>query len=375
MNKKIIYLVSEDWYFCSHRQDIAKAAKQHGYQITVITRVRNHGEIIRNTGINLVNVEFQRSARHPLKDIKLLFSLIRLYRQIKPDLVHHVALKPILIGSVAAIIAGVPVVINALTGLGYIFTSDHLKARILRVALKLILLFLLSRNNMWTIFQNEDDRDFLCLQGLVSRDKAELIRGSGVDIRKFGLGSELPGAIVIMLASRMLRDKGVTEFVEAARICREHATKARFILVGDIDLENHASIQLAELKRWQVEGVIEWWGQCNDMPGIFQQVHIVCLPSYREGLPKVLLEAAASGKPIVATDVPGCREIVINEENGLLVPVKNAERLARAITRLAENKQLRIKMGKYGRKLVESEFSVDIINSRTLALYERALSS
>jgi len=375
VNKKIIYLVSEDWYFCSHRQDIAKAAKQHGYQITVITRVRNHGEIIRNTGINLVNVEFQRSARHPLKDIKLLFSLIRLYRQIKPDLVHHVALKPILIGSVAAIIAGVPVVINALTGLGYIFTSDHLKARILRVALKLILLFLLSRNNMWTIFQNEDDRDFLCLQGLVSRDKAELIRGSGVDIRKFGLGSELPGAIVIMLASRMLRDKGVTEFVEAARICREHATKARFILVGDIDLENHASIQLAELKRWQVEGVIEWWGQCNDMPGIFQQVHIVCLPSYREGLPKVLLEAAASGKPIVATDVPGCREIVINEENGLLVSVKNTESLARAITRLAENKQLRIKMGKYGRKLVESEFSVDIINSRTLALYERALSS
>ncbi|MCH7696254.1 MAG: glycosyltransferase family 4 protein [Proteobacteria bacterium] len=374
-SKKIVYLISEDWYFYSHRFDLAKASIKQGYQVTLITRVGQYGDIITKAGINLIDVNFRRAVGNPLADLIVLFRVSGIYRKIKPDIVHHVSLKPILIGSIACLFNSVPIVINAVTGLGNLFLSGNKSTAMLRMLVKPVLLSLLNRRNSWVILQNQDDRKDLIAQGMRT-ECSELIKGSGVNLERFSYSVESNAIPVIMLAARMLRYKGIGEFVEAARLCVKGGLKARFVLVGDVDSENPMSLTREDLEQWHNEGIVEWWGHHNDMPDVMRKASIVCLPTYyREGLPKTLLEAAASGRPVIATDVPGCREIVINEENGLLVPVKNAERLARAITRLAENKQLRIKMGEFGRKLVESEFSVDIINRRTLALYERALSS
>lgn len=373
--KKIVYLVSEDWYFYSHRFDLAKASIRQGYEVTLITRVGEYGDIITKAGINLIDVNFRRAAGDPLADLIVLFRVSGIYRKIKPDIVHHVALKPILIGAIACLFNAVPVVINAVTGLGYLFSSGNKFTAMLRMLVKPVLLSLLNRRNSWVILQNQDDRKDLITQGLRA-ERSELIRGAGVDLERFSYSLESNAMPVIILAARMLRYKGVGEFVEAARLCVRDGLKARFVLVGGVDPDNPMSLTEEDLERWHNEGTVEWWGHHNDMPEVMRKASIVCLPTYyREGLPKTLLEAAATGRPVIATDVPGCREIVKNEENGLLVPVKNANRLAGAITRLAENKQLRIKMGEFGRKLVEAEFSIDIINRRTLTLYQRALSN
>lgn len=343
-----------------------------GYDVTVVTKVSRHGEAIRSAGIDLVNVDFQRSARHPLKDLILCVNLIKLYRTIKPDLVHHVSLKPVLSGSIAAAMTKVPIVINALTGLGYLFSSNEKKAIIIRSLIKPFLSLFLNRRNSWTIFQNSNDQELLSSQG-IKTGHAVLIRGSGVDVRQFTPAAEPEGDIMVILAARMLKDKGVYEFVKAAQICQGQGLKATFVLVGDVDRENPMSVSPAQLKEWQTGGVVEWWGHREDMADVLRQAHIICLPSYREGLPKILLEAAAAGRPIIAGDVPGCTEIVIDGVNGLLVPVRNAEKLAAALKRLIESRELRETMGKRGRALVEKEFSVEMVNARILALYRDAI--
>lgn len=372
-SKKIVYLISEDWYFYSHRFDLAKASIKQGYQVTLITRVGQYGDIITKAGINLIDVNFRRAAMNPLADLIVLFRVSGIYRRIKPDIVHHVSLKPILIGSIACLFNSVPVVINAVTGLGNLFFSGKKSTAMLRMLVQPVLLSLLNRRNSWVILQNRDDQKDLTAQGMWT-ERSELIKGSGVDLEKFSYTVESNVIPVIILAARMLRYKGISEFVEAARLCDKSGLKARFVLVGDVDSENPLSLTRQDLEQWHNEGIVEWWGHHNDMPEVMRKASIICLPNYyREGLPKTLLEAAASGRPVIATDVPGCREIVINGKNGLLVPVKNADSLAQAITRLAKDKQLRVMMGEYGRKIVESEFSADIINSQILELYERAL--
>jgi glycosyltransferase involved in cell wall biosynthesis len=372
---KIVYLVSEDWYFYSHRFDLAKASIKQGYEVTLITRVGRHAGVIREAGINLIDVNFRRAAGNPFDDLLLLFSVSRIYRKIKPDIVHHVALKAILIGSLASLINLVPVVINAVTGLGNLFLQRDKGIAMLRMLVKPVLISLLNRRNSWIILQNKDDQKDLIEHGMRA-ERSILIKGAGVDLKNFNYSIEGDQIPLVILAARMLRYKGINDFVEAASLCLKAGLEARFVLVGDVDLENPSSLRSQELEKWHEEGLVEWWGHRDDMPAIMEKASIVCLPNYhREGLPKTLLEAAASGRSIIATDVPGCREIVINEENGLLVPAKNAKSLAQAITRLVEDKPLRLRMGENGRKLVESEFSVDIIISQTLALYEQALNT
>ncbi|MDH4099967.1 MAG: glycosyltransferase family 4 protein [Nitrospirota bacterium] len=368
---KILYLVTEDWFFCSHRLPLARAAKLSGYDVVVATRVACHGEQIKKEGFRLVPISLRRSGKNPWSELLSLVELISIYRAERPTTVHHVALKPILYGSIAAIVSQVPSVVNALTGLGYIFTSESRLACWLRPFILVAFRLLLNRKGSRLIVQNRDDLQLLVEARVVSEDRITLIRGSGVDTLAFTLRSEPSGDLVVILASRMLWDKGVGEFVEVAGMLRRRGVAARFVLVGDVDPDNPASIPFSQLNAWQVAGDIEWWGHRSDMAAVFEAAHVVCLPSYREGLPKVLLEAAACGCPIVATDVPGCREIVKNGYNGFLVPVKNTIKLAEALEILVKNPKIRLTMGRHGREMVEAEFSNDHVVTQTLALYRK----
>jgi glycosyltransferase involved in cell wall biosynthesis len=375
MNKKpkLLYFVTEDWVFCSHRLPLAVAAQQAGYEVIVVTRVNRHAEQIRSHGLTLIPIELSRRSRNPLKELGVIWTLLRIYREQQPDIVHHVAIKPVLYGTMAARLAGVPAVVNALTGLGFLFVSKQLQARVLRSLVEAAFRVLLNRAHSRVIFQNPDDMGLLIGRGVLAQDQAVLIRGSGVDTHLFADSPEPHGDLLVILASRMLWDKGVGEFVEAARLLKSQGIVARFVLVGDGDAENPASISPVQLARWDEEGVIEWWGQHEDMPQVLAQAHVVCLPSYREGLPKVLIEAAACGRAIVTTDVPGCREIVHEGKNGLLVPAKDAHSLAVALRRLLNDPEMRKNMGKCGRAMVEAELSIDHVIGQTLTLYKELL--
>lgn len=370
MAHKLLFLVTEDWYFCSHRLPPARAAKAAGYEVVVATRVNRHGGAIIAEGFRLVPIGLRRRSRNPLRELAAIAEIVGIYLRERPDVVHHVALKPVLYGSIAARIARVPSVVNALAGLGFVFSSKTLMARLLRAFVVRVFRVLLNSGRGVLIVQNPDDMAMHVTGGMVAPERVRLIRSSGVDIERFAPTPEPVGTPVVMLPSRMLWGKGVGEFVESAQLLRARGVVARFVLVGDSDLENPAAIPVAQLESWRDSGVVEWWGRREDMPQVLAQASIVCLPSaYGEGVPKVLLEAAACGRALVATDAPGCREIVRHGENGLLVPLRDAMGLAQAIEKLLGDPGMRAAMGKRGRRLVEAEFSEGKVAEQTLAVY------
>ena len=284
MNGKIVYLVSEDWYFYSHRFKLAEAAKNEGYNVVVITTVKEYGAIISNAGFKLIPVKFERSFKNPFKDLILLFNLINIYLEEKPVLVHHVSLKPVLLGSMAAYIARIPVIINAVTGLGYLFSSDEGKIKYLSKIVKPALNILFRRKNAWTVFQNASDMEYFFEKNSTHVERVILIKGSGVDLSMFSNSTEPSEVPVVMLASRMLEDKGIVEFVEAAALLKGQGVNARFVLVGDIDKGNPMSLEHDVLKKWQEKGLVEWWGFHKNMAKTLGEASIVCLPSYHEDI-------------------------------------------------------------------------------------------
>jgi glycosyltransferase involved in cell wall biosynthesis len=369
----LLFLVTEDWTFWLHRLSTARAARDAGWDVVVATRVAAHGDRIRREGFRLIPIGMRRRSLAPWRELATVLELIRLYRRERPDLVHHVAMKPVIYGSLAAGLAGVPAVVNALTGMGYVFTSGALKARLLRPLIRLAFHWLLDRSNSRLIVQNSDDAATLA-GTMVAKERIALIRGSGVDLEEFTPSDEPEGTPIAVMVSRMLWDKGVRELVEAARLLQQRAVRLRLALVGWSDPENPTAISERRLQAWDTEGAIAWWGERSDIAEIWANSHIAVLPSYREGLPKSLLEAAACGRPMVATDVPGCREIVQDGVTGLSVPPRDAESLASALERLAGDAALRRRMGAAARDLVERELSDEVIVAQTLALY-RSLAS
>lgn len=371
---KVLYFVTEDWYFCSHRLPLAIAAKEAGFDVSVLTRVNNHGEVIKNAGLRLIPICLARRGQNLVSEANFVRQLISIYRAEQPDIVHHVATKPVLYGSFAARFVGCRNVVNAIAGMGFVFTSNQLKARILRPIISWAYRLLLNRPGYRLILQNPDDVKRFSNSRLIDYKKIELIRGAGVDTKQFAQTTELSTKPTVVLASRMLWDKGVGEFVKAAKILMDEGVSARFVLVGDGDPDNPSVVPEWQLRKWHDAGVIEWWGRREDISEIFAQAHIICLPSYYgEGLPKVLLEAASCGRPIVTTDVPGCREIVRQNVNGLLVSPKNPAALAAALKNLIQDPEKRKRMGVAGRGIVEREFSQEIVIEQTLALYREFL--
>lgn len=371
---RLLFVVTEDWYFVSHRLSLALAVRNAGFDVGIATRVGRCAEQIKSGGIDVFPLRFmRRSSRRPWIEFRAVHELTALYQQWRPTIAHHVAAKPVIYGGRAAQRANVPAVVNALAGLGFVFTSTSLEARVLRPLVVHAYRKSLRHPNSRLIVQNEADESVAVDRNLTSRLAITRIPGSGVDVAAFTPRDESPGTPIILLAARMLVDKGIHEFVQAASIAKSRGVIARFILVGDTDGENPTAISTAQIKRWHAEGHVEWWGHRADMPTVLNMAHVVCLPSYREGLPKVLLEAAACGRPLIASDVPGCREIAIHNETALLVPPRDAAALADAMQTLAADPQLRRRLGHRARELVCSRFTVEHVNRQTINVYRELL--
>ncbi len=310
-----------------------------------------------------------RTSMRPWTEARSLWAIWRLFRRVRPGLVHAVTLKSVLYGGIAARLAGVPAYVAAISGLGYVFIpGSGLRGVLRRLALVLYRLAL-GHPNSRVIFQNTADRDVLEQAGAVRPAQAVLLRGSGVDLDRFAPAPWPEGPVTVAMASRLLHDKGVREFVEAARMSAARGEGLRWRLAGSLDPENPASVTAGELDAWRAEGAIEYVGECADVAGFYAQAHIVTLPSYREGLPKSLIEAAACGRPVVTTDVPGCRDAIEPGISGVLVPPRDARALADAVAALAGDEALRVRMGAAGRALAERDFGLDRIVRAHLAVY------
>jgi len=366
----LLYVVTEDWYFWSHRIELACAARQAGYRVLVATRCGAHRARIEARGLECIDLSFERSLRHPLRDLRLLFALDALIARERPALVHLVALKPILLATLALWRRPRTRFVHALTGMGYLFTSSDGYARRLQRAVKPLLRAILMRANSHAIVQNDADLALLVELGVPSA-QASLIRGAGVDLAHYAAQAPAVGPSVVLLPARMLRDKGIAEFLAAAPRVRERHPGVRCVLVGGIDPDNPAAYTAPELEAAARAAGVEWWGAREDMAAVYAQATLVCLPSYREGLPKVLLEAAASARALVATDVPGCRDVCRPDLSGLLVPARDAAALAAAISTLLADVALRERFAQGARALVEHEFGADAVHAATLALYAR----
>ena len=365
---KILMFANTDWYLYNFRLAQARALCERGDEVVLLSPPGSYGPRLCALGLRWIPFPFARRSLNPFSAIRTVARLLNLYRLEKPDLVHHFTVKCVLYGSLASQLLGIRSVVNSVTGLGYIFMEGGGARRWLRGFIKAAYRFLLHRT--WVIFQNPDDRAAFLQDNLVVPERAALIRGSGVDTHHFFPQPEPEGLPLVILPARMLWDKGVGEFVAAARSLRAGGLQARFALVGDSDDQNPASVPVSQLKEWEKEAMIEWWGWRDNMAEVYAQSAIVCLPSYREGLPKTLIEAAACGRSIVTSDVPGCREVVRQGENGLLVPVRDADALAQALSDLLKDPGLRHAMGTRSRAIAEKEFSMELVVSQTFALYQ-----
>jgi glycosyltransferase involved in cell wall biosynthesis len=368
---KLLFLVAEDWYFCSHRLPLALAAREAGYEVIVVTRVNQHAEVIRAAGLALIPLKrMRRAGVRPLQELTSIGELWGIYRRERPDLVHHVGLKPVVYGSLVALIVGVRGVVNALAGLGFVFSSGRLLARLLRPVIKFVFSCLLNRKNARVIVQNERDRDVLTNQVGINSSNVCLIRGAGVDLRLYGAQPPSVQPPLIVLIARMLWDKGVGDFVEAANRIYDAGVLARFALIGIPDPENPTSVPESQLRAWHDGGKVEWWGYRSDIPEVLNMASIACLPTfYGEGVPKALIEAMASSRAIVTTDIPGCRELAAGGRSGILVPPRDVPALSAALESLILDPDRCRQMGTAGRLMVEQCLSIQQVLKETLTLY------
>jgi glycosyltransferase involved in cell wall biosynthesis len=374
---KIMFFLTEDWCFLSHRLGLARACRDLGWDVVVATRVQTHGEKIRNEGFRLLPLRLRRRARAPWAELLATFELIKILLRERPDILHQVGLRPVIYGSLAAMLAPPTVVVNALAGMGYIFTSGRIPVRVARILIQIMLRYCLRPRNHRLIVQNDDDAYSLVGSGLISSDRLTVIRGSGVDPDEFIPTAEPELAagepVIAVVVSRMLKDKGVREVVFAARALKLRKTPVHIHLVGAPDPDNPSSIPEKTLRQWDREGCIEWIGHKDNIPEIWSGAHIAVLPSYREGLPRALLEAGACGRPIVTTDVPGCNDVVEDGVTGFTVPPQDWVGLADAIEKLALSATLRVKMGVKMRDKVVAQFSEAFVVRQTINLYLAAL--
>jgi len=370
---RLIYFTTVDWYFVQHYLPLALAARDAGYDVAVMTTPLEHDEQIRSAGLRLIPIQVSRRGFNPIVEVGTLLRIARILKGERPDLLHNIAHKPVLYGTIAARITKVRTVYNALGGLGHIFTTTGPKARALRTMVLRSYRVLLSRPNVQVAVQNPDDADMLAdLAGV----QASVIGGAGVDLERFVPHSEPPPPVSVLLASRLLWDKGVAEYLQAAHILRERGVDARFALAGKPDNGNPASVTKAQVEQWQASGVVDWLGFREDMDQVLARCHIVCLPSYYgEGIPKILIEGLAAARPIITTDHPGCRETVVNGENGFLIPPRDPHALADALQVLIQDETMRRRFGKRSRALAEAEFGFQGVAEKVLHLYGELLQS
>ena len=368
-NKKLLFVVNVDWFFASHRLPIAVAALKEGYEVHVACGITDKKEYLESLGLIVHPIDLSRGSTGIMQELKSFRDIFKVLINVKPDIVHFVTIKPVLYGGIASRIIGIPNRVFSISGMGYVFTSKKKKTSILRFFILQLYRLALGGTTSRVIVQNTDDRDILTRYNVIEESQETLIRGSGVDMKTHTFMKEPDGVPVVVMASRLLEDKGVLEFVEAARMLQKKDIMTVFKLYGDIDEHNPASLTRNEVNKIKKEGNVEVHGYTNDIAKVFSTSNIVVLPSYREGLPKVLIEAAACGRAIITTDVPGCRDAIEADQTGLLVKVKESKPLAKAIERLVKDKTLREQMGKAGRELAEKEFDIEKVIDTHLDIY------
>ena len=372
--KKLLFIVNTDWFFLSHRLPIAKEALNQGYEVHIATTISDKLIVLRNNGLIVHPLNLHRSNVRIISlalEFKEMFSIIR---KVKPDIVHLVTIKPVLLGGIAARLASIPAVLFAVSGLGFVFINRGISAKFRRQAISFLYHFAFRHKNKRVIFQNTDDQSILSNLSKLSLSESVLIAGSGVDLSVYDIQPPYSkGLPVVLFAARLLEDKGIREFVQAAKHVNSSGNRARFIIAGEPDLYNPATIKQQEFDQWQKEGVVELLGYCEDMIEVLALSSIVVLPSYREGFPKILIEAAACGRAVITTDVPGCRDAIEDGLTGFLVPVRNSEALAEKIRILLNNPLLCRKMGKAGRSRAEEVFDINKVVAKHIEIYAELL--
>jgi glycosyltransferase involved in cell wall biosynthesis len=367
----LLFVVNAAWFFSSHRLPLARAAIATGYRVHLASDFERHSEIdeIERAGITFHRVRLARSELSPFREIRTYRELLRVMRAVHPDIVHNVTAKPIIYGSEAARALGIAGVVNAVSGFGYAYSSSNVSRRLLRYALGTAYARAFAPARVRVIVQNCDDRAEVERIAPAAAARISVIPGSGVDLKEFAHAPELDGTPTVTLPARLLREKGVLEFSVAAGQLLGEGVSARFVLAGRLDPGNRGALSAMEVQRLCSAHGVQWIGDCKDMPLLMRTSHVVCLPSYREGMPKVLLEACASGRPVITTDTPGCREVVPSGRNGLLVPTRNIPLLAAAMRRLLGDASLRRRMGAESRALAEERFGLDRVVRSHLRIY------
>ncbi|MGO1401959.1 MAG: glycosyltransferase family 4 protein [Flaviflexus sp.] len=371
---KLLIVVNVDWFFLSHRLPIAIAAKRAGWDVHIATALTIERSEIEKYGFTLHPLKLHRTSSSPVGLGQLVVDLVRLFRKVNPEVLHLVTIKPVLMGGIAARLTRVPGVVYAVSGLGHVFIdAGGVWQRVRRSVVRRFYGLALGASNKKVIFQNEFDRREVQRSAGISNSESELILGSGVDVDGISVQPMPEGRTIFLMASRLLRTKGVREFCRAAEILHKRGVDAEFLLVGDLDQFNPAGISEEELEVIRQSGIVKVLGYQGDIPALMGRAHVVVLPSYSEGLPKVLIEAAASGRAIVTTDIPGCRETVESGLTGLLVPPKNSEKLADAMFSLAGDRELASKLGAAGRKRAERLFRIQDVVAKHLNIYKELL--
>jgi glycosyltransferase involved in cell wall biosynthesis len=363
---RIIFFENNPAYFLSHRLSLAQALRVEGHDVQVLAMPGPAVEKIKAAGFVFHPVVLQRSGRNPFVELLALIRICRLYRKLRPDLVYQITVKPVIYGTLAARFVKVPSVLNVISGLGYFAMQEGTGSALFRKFIFFLYKMALRHPHQKIIFHNGDDRALFVAKHIVTQDQAVVVPGSGVDMKYYTPTEEPPGMPVVVLPARMLRDKGVAEFVDAATALRNTGLSARFLLVGGVDPGNPSAISETQLQQWNRAGNVEWTGHAKDMRAVYANSHVVCQPSYREGLAKVLIEAAACGRAVVSTDTPGCRDAVVAGETGLLVTPRDSNELAKALRQLVEDATLRKEMGHKARQYALKNFSVERIVELTM---------
>lgn len=368
---RLLYLVTEDWYFVEHRLPMARAARDAGFEVHVAARVDRHAAAIEAEGFHLHPLRWTRGSLDPRDLFRIVRDARALYRTTKPDIAHHVALEPCIIGSLAA--RGLPMaILNGITGMGFAFTSQTMRARLVRAVVSALIPRLFARRASLVMVENPDDRAAIAALGIAA-ERIVVIPGSGVDVARFTPLPEPSGPVTAAYVGRLLEDKGLRSLMAAHERLVAQGRSVRLLLAGAADPANPACVPAQVLEDWRKRPGVQFLGHIADIRSVWAQAHIAVLPSRGEGLPLSLVEAAACGRPLVATDVPGCREIAHDGENAILVPVDDAPALADAIAALAADPALRARYGAAGRRLAESEFSSARIGREIIAIYRRLL--
>lgn len=375
-SKKILLVANTGWYLYNFRLPLARRLRDDGFDVVLVSPEDTYVERLRAEGFQTrALTRLSRRGMNPISEIFAIFELLKLYRQERPRAVHHFTIKCVLYGTIAAKLSGIKSVVNAVTGLGHIFLGKRWVTRAVRPLVRWLYRKILKARRGLVVFQNPDDLEAFIQANLVNPEKTVLIRSSGVDVKKFSPRPSSPErdaatVPVVLFAGRLLAEKGIYEYVEAARLVKAKRAVC-FQIAGECDSGNPSSVPEATVKEWSKEGVVDLLGQIEAVAEVMAVADMVVLPSYREGTPKVLLEAAAMGKPLVATDVPGCREVVQDGYNGLLVPAQNAQALAQAIETLLDDPARAVAMGANGRHKIEEEFAVDKVVQSTIQAYSR----